>query len=187
MGSGTEQGLKMTHVAYWRYAVPIVLLAILSGLYLWMHPLSQRLLTPPPGGFVAVTMVTVMPVALIAGYMLSKDIPSRLLQRLTLIAVMALSIYAGGENARGLYALSAFNGQKTVAREPWMTLGGRGDTMTLTSLRRRRSISVPASPDAVAAARAGRCVSIAVERSASGAERVAGSQPAIQTMDIYSC
>jgi hypothetical protein len=177
----------MNQVAYWRYAVPIVLLAILSGLYVRMHPLSQRLLTPPPGGFVAVTMVTVMGVAFIAAYMLAKDIPSRLLQRLTLIAVMALSIYGGGENARGLYALSAFNGQNTIAREPWMTLGGRGDTMTLTSLRRRRSISVPASPDAVAAARAGRCVSIAVERSASGAERVAGSEPAIQTSDIYSC
>ena len=177
----------MNPAAYWRYAVPIVFLAILGGLYLWMHPASQRLLTPPPGGFVAVTMVTIMGVAVIAGYMLAKDIPSRLMRRLTMIAVMALSIYAGGEAARGLYALSAFNGQDTVASEPWMTLGGRGNTMTLTSLRRRKTISVQAWPDAVAAAGAGRCVSIAVERSASGSERVAASQPAIQINDIYSC
>jgi hypothetical protein len=177
----------MNQAAYWRYAVPIVLLAIIAGLHLRMHPLSRRLLTPPPTGFVAVTMVTVIGVALFAGYMLAKDIRSRLVRRLTLIAVMALSIYAGGEDARGLYALSAFNGQDTVASEPWMTLGGRGDTITLTSLHRRKTISVRASPDAVAAVRPGRCVSIAVERSASGAERVAASQPAIQASDISSC
>ena len=72
----------------------------------------------PPSGFVVVTMVMVMGVSLFAGYMLAKDIPSRLVRRLTLIAVMALTIYAGGEGARGLYALSAFNGQDTVASEP---------------------------------------------------------------------
>jgi hypothetical protein len=177
----------MNKAAYWRYAVPIVLLAILAGLYLKMHPLSQRLLTPPPGGFVALTMATVMGAALFAGYMLAKDIPSRLVRRLTLIAVMALSIYAGGEDARGLYALSAFNGQDTVASERWMTLRGRGDTISLTSLQRRKTISVRASPDAVAAARPGRCVSITVERSASGAERVVTLQPEIQAGDISSC
>jgi hypothetical protein len=53
----------MNEAAYRRYAVPIVLLAIIAGLYLWMHPLSQRLLTPPPSGFVVVTMVTVMGVS----------------------------------------------------------------------------------------------------------------------------
>jgi hypothetical protein len=57
----------MNQSAYWRYAVPIVLLAIIAGLYLGMHPLSQRLLTPPSSGFVAVTMVTVVGVALFAG------------------------------------------------------------------------------------------------------------------------
>jgi len=177
----------MNEAAYRRYAVPIVLLAIIAGLYMGMHPLSQRLLTPPPSGFVVVTMVMVMGVSLFAGYMLAKDIPSRLVRRLTLIAVMALTIYAGGEGARGLYALSAFNGQDAVASEPWMTLGGRGDTITLRSVKRRKTIRLRASRDAVAAVRPGRCVSIAVERSASGAERVAASQPAIQASDISSC
>jgi hypothetical protein len=119
--------------------------------------------------------------------MLAKDIPSRLVRRLTLITVMALTIYAGGESARGLYVLSAFNGQDAVASEPWMTLGRRGDTITLSSLKRQKTISLRASRDAVAAVGPGRCVTIAVERSASGAERVATSQRAIQASDISSC
>ncbi|WP_156029774.1 hypothetical protein [Sphingomonas sp. URHD0057] len=171
-----------------RYGIPLVVLATLAALLVAMHSASQMLLTPPSGGFIGITMLICAAIAFYAAYMLAGDLPSRLARRLIVIGVMAFAFYAGGETSRGLYAINAFgNGPATVAKEPWMTINGHGSSITLTNAARRKSITLPATADAALAARPGNCVNVEVERSASGAERIAKSRGAIQATDISVC
>ena len=178
----------MSQSALLRFALPIAILVILASLYVGLHGPSQALLTPPPGGFVAVTMLVVVGLALFAGFMLAKDVPSRLGRRLTLLAVMGCSIYLGGESARGLYARSAFGGELQTVTERWMTLSGKGDSITATSFQRRnKTVKLAASPEAAAAAGPGQCVNVSIEKSADGAERIAAEQAKISTSDLSPC
>src|SRR4029453_17673602 len=171
-----------------RFALPIAILAILASLYVGLSGPSQSLLSVPPGGFVAAPMLGVVGLALFAGYMLARDIPSRLGRRLVLLAVMAFSIYAGGVDARGLYAINAFDGDLQTVNERWMTLNGNSNTITATSLERRnKTIELPASPEAAAAAGPGQCVNVEIEKSADGAERIAADQAKISSSDPSPC
>ena len=170
-----------------RFAVPVAILVVLASLYVGLSGPSQTLLTAPPGGFVALTLLVVMGLALFAGYMLARDIPSRLARRLTLIAVIACSLYAGGVDARGIYAVNAFEGDLELLSERWMTLSGSGTSITATSLERRKTTNLPAASDAVAAAGPGSCVTVEVERSATGAERIKRPEQPIQASDISAC
>ena len=56
----------MSQSALVRFALPIAILVILASLYVGLHGPSQALLTPPPGGFVAVTLLVVVGLGLIA-------------------------------------------------------------------------------------------------------------------------
>jgi hypothetical protein len=133
-------------------------------------------------------MLIVVSLALFAGIMLARDIPSRLGRRLMLLAVMGGSIYLGGESARGLYAINAFDGELQTVTERWMTVRGKGETITATSLQRRnKTIELAASSEAAAAAGLGQCVNVSIEKSVQGAERVAAEQPKISTSDISPC
>lgn len=170
-----------------RFGVPAAALLIIGGLYVGMHPLSLRLLSPPPGGFVAVTIVVVFSLALVAGYIFARDIPSRLVRRLVMISVMAFALYAGGVDARGLYSLAAFGKDVTSTSEPWMTIRGSGGDLLVTSLPRRKSLSLPATPEAIAAAGPGQCVDVMIDKAPSGAERLAASQKIIEAGDISAC
>ena len=77
-------------------------------------------------------------------------------------------------------------GQNTgVVGAGW--LGGGGNSVTVSNMARRKTITLPAAGDAAVAARPGNCVSIEIEKSASGAERIAKSQPEIQATDISVC
>ena len=177
----------MSQSALVRFALPFAILAILASLYVGLHGPSQKLLTPPPGGFVGITMLVVVGLALFAAFMLAKDIPSRLARRLTLVAVLAVSIYLGGENARGLYAVNAFGGELQTFSESWMTLNGKGDSVTVTSFERRKTIKLAASPDVATMAGPGQCVNVQIEKSAEGVERIAPNQPKISTADLSPC
>jgi len=171
-----------------RYGIPVVVLATLGALLLALHGHSQRLLTPPSSGFIAITMLICFALAFYAAYMLAKDLPSRLARRLVVIGVMAFALYAGGETSRGIYAINAFgNEPASLTKESWMTLGGSGNSVTVSNMARRKTITLPAAADAAVAARPGNCVSIEIEKSASGAERIAKSQPEIQATDISVC
>lgn len=171
-----------------RFALPIAILVVLASLYVGLHGPSQALLTPPPGGFVAITMLVVCGLALFSAYMLAQDIQSRLARRLTLLGLMALSIYLGGESARGLYAINAFGGELQTSSEQWMTLSGIDETITATSLQRNnRTIQIAAEKDAAGAAEPGQCVNIRVETAANGAARIAANQPKISISDLSPC
>lgn len=177
----------MERLGTWRYAIAIALLAIVGGLYVGMHPLSQRLLTPPPGGYVGMTILIVMVMAGFAAYALCVDIPSRLARRLAVLAVMMFTLYAGGETARGLYARQAFGGELTRSDERWMVVGGGGQSISATSMERHRTKSVAATPEAIAAvARFGQCVTLPIERSPAGAERI-GQHPPLTAADLSGC
>jgi carbon starvation protein CstA len=180
--------MAMSQSAIIRFALPIAILVILASLYAGLHGPSQSLLTPPPGGFVAVTMLVVVGLALFAGIMLARDVPSRLGRRLVLLAAMGISIYLGGESARGLYAINAFDGELQTVTERWMTLRGQGETITAASLERRnKSIQLASSAEAAAAASLGQCVNVQIEKSAGGAERIAAEQAKISTSDLSPC
>jgi hypothetical protein len=180
--------MAMSQSALVRFALPVAILVILASLYVGLHGPSQSLLTAPPGGFVAVTMLTVCGLALFAGFMLAKGVPSRLARRLVLLVVMAVSIYLGGESARGLYAINSFSGELQTVTESWMTLNGKGDSINATNLQRRnKSISLAATPEAAAAAGPGQCVTVKIEKSAEGAERIAADQAEISTSDLAAC
>jgi hypothetical protein len=178
----------MNQATLLRYGIPLVVLATLAALLMAMHNASQTLLTPPSGGFIGITILISAAIAFYAAYMLARDLPSRLARRLTMIGIMAFALYAGGETSRGFYAMNAFGDEPgTVARESWMTINGHGSSVTLTNAARRKTITLPATPNAALAARPGNCVNVEVERSASGAERIAKSQGAIQPTDISVC
>jgi hypothetical protein len=177
----------MSQSALVRFALPIAILVILASLYVGLSGPSQTLLTAPSGGFVAVTMLLVMGLALFAGYQLAKDIPSRLGRRLVLLVVMAFSIYAGGVDARGLYAVNAFGGELETVTESWMAMRGKGKLITAMNPSRNKSIGLAASPEAAAAAGLGQCVSVHIEKSADDAERIAPNQPEIGISDLSPC
>jgi hypothetical protein len=179
--------MAMSQSVLVRFALPVAILVILACLYIGLSGPSQTLLSVPSPGFVGVTMLVVVGLAGFAGYMLAKDIPSRLGRRLVLLLVMAFSIYAGGVDARGLYAVNAFDGQPEPVTERWMTMKGKAGEVVVTSLERRKTIDLAATPDAIDAAGPGKCVSLQIERSSAGAERIAPSQPEITVADLRPC
>jgi len=169
-----------------RYGIPLTILAVLAGMFLRFRGLSERLLTPLPKTYMTVTILIVLALAFYVAVMLARAAPSRLGRRLAVIGIMAFVLYAGGVSARGLYAQSAFSAG-TVEKERWMGLRARGNDLLLTNPSRRKSIFLPASPETVAAASMGRCVEIAIERSASGDERVAAGRKIFEPSDLSPC
>lgn len=146
---------------------------------------ADSLLTPLPGPWMAATIVPSMIVAAALAYALAGGIQSLLVQRLTLLGVMASAFYGAGQTARGLYVMSTFSG--TVERAQVTLLVTGGDNGVLQAIDRTRPGPVrflPATAEAMQSLTRGQCVRVTVERAA-GAERLAGA--VITPEDLGPC
>lgn len=180
--------ISMPPAAIARLAFVVLFLAILFAGYSGLHDDSQRLLTPIPGRAVGVPMALSMALAFGLGQYAVRAINSRLVRRLVLLATMASTLYLSGECFRGLYARSAFSGPLTSSAERWMTMGNaQGTTITAQSPGRRKNYGFPATPEAVAAAGFGKCITVRIERSADGLERIAPEMKALTPADLARC
>jgi hypothetical protein len=173
-----------------RYILAVASLIIIAGLYFSLHPLSQRLLSPPPGAYVPVLIVVGGGIAIFAAITLLAHLPSRLVRRLGTILILALTLYASGESGRGFYALTAFRGAVTSTNELWQVnnFGQQDGAISVSRPGQNRAFSLDASPEAVAAASGfGHCAPVKIERSQLGIERIANDQSPLTTADVTDC
>jgi hypothetical protein len=183
-------GFIMNQAGSLRYFLAVALLIIIAGLYFSLHPLSQRLLSPPPGAYVPVLIVLGGGIAIFASMTLFAHIPSRLVRRLATTFILAVTLYACGESGRGLYAITAFRGAVTSTNELWHVnnFGQQDNAIGVSRPGLNRTFSLAASPEAVAAASGfGHCVNVRVERSQSGVERLASRQGPLTAADLTDC
>jgi hypothetical protein len=103
---------------------------------------------------------------------------------------LALTLFACGVSGRGLYAVMAFRGPITTISEQW-TVNGFGQKKAALSASRTgrpRAIAFPASMEAVAAVTGfGSCITVRIDRSQSGAERLTADQGVIGVQDLTPC
>lgn len=171
-----------------QYSISFASLIIIAAIYFAMRPFSAHLLSPPPSFYIPFAMIIAVVIAISNSITLLSNIPFKLIRRLGTIFLLAITLYAVGESGRGFYAKSAFEGSLKTHTEQWMAISGKGDAISLMSLQRNRRVSLDATPEAVAALSGiGACVTVAIERAESGAERIAIGQGAITRADIKQC
>jgi hypothetical protein len=187
---GDLGGVFMNQTGSLRYILAVASLIIVAVLYVLLHPLSQRLLSPPPGAYVPVLIVVGGGIATFAAITLLAHLPSRLVRRLGTILVLALTLYACGESGRGAYALTAFRGAITSTNERWPVnnFGQQDGAISVSRPGQNRAFMLRASPEAVAAAIGfGHCALVKIERSQLGVERIANDQAPLTSADVTDC
>jgi hypothetical protein len=150
-------------------------------------PRGNALLTPLPNGPVVVTLVGAIALGIALAAALAPNVPGRLPRRLAVIAILAGTLYASGQAARGAYATWVFSGDVATDVRTFLVTGGSGSVLWVVDpTRMGRSLGVPAAPALVASPPRGQCVSVRVERSPGGAERFAPAAP-IGPGDLGRC
>ena len=172
-----------------RYAIPAALLVLLYASYLTYQRASESLLTPAPTSLVPVVIVLALILGIGSALLLLEGVRSRLLRRLGTVALMAVVIYLSGVAGRGFYATHAFPaGQITHATSHWLVVGSSGNAINAVrqDSNRRTSRQFPAEAEALPQAKIGYCFDRPVERSSSGAERLATAEH-VAASDLRPC
>jgi hypothetical protein len=156
---------------------------------------SSTLVSPMPSAAVATGMATWLLVGGTLVLVLGRLALPRLARRLLTIGLLALTGWSSGTMGRALYVTVAFAFAESVEEEatPLLVTGtpnGTRETQSLaaTSLEHRRTLSVPFDADA-AEEIAGpfTCITLPLERTASGVARLRLPDEPLGVDDLASC
>lgn len=147
---------------------------------------ASALLTPLPTAWMAPTMALAIGLGIALSWVLAEGLPWRLARRLTVVGVLAATLYFSGQTMRGLYVVLTFSGDVQADEVSLLVTGfGNGHLQAV-----HRSLAgpvrrIPIRADADVGEPRGMCVTVGIERTAGGAERLAGEE--VGEEDVGPC
>jgi hypothetical protein len=172
-----------------RYGIVGAILIILFAFHQTYQAAADSLLTPAPASDVPVVIIVGLILGIGCGLLVFSNLRSRLVRRLGMIGLLAFVFYMAGSGGRGYYAAHAFPAAGTVHdTSRWMVGSASGNRISAMRRDVPQRIVRDFAFDAQGgqAASMGYCFERPIERSPSGAERLADNPP-LTAGDLQPC
>lgn len=149
---------------------------------------ADALLTPLPKSWMLPTMFSAIGLAIALAVVLAEAVPWPLGRRLTVVAVLAGTLYSAGQVARGLYTTFVFSGEVARGERRFLVTGSEARSLRVVDRSRPGPVRrIQVDGEFVDGGSRGQCVTVGIERAPSGAERLAPGARVNVARDVGPC